>query len=245
MAPKTVIVTGGAGGLGLTIASQFAEKGYQTAVFDIDEKRLASLNSSSILPIRVDVTSEDSVCAGVQTVEEQFGEINVLVNNAGTIFSKPLINLTNPQERRHSYESFCRNVEINLNACFLVGSVVAERMVMGRISGTIINISSISACGNAGQSAYSAAKAGVESLTKVWCKELGPYGIRVNAVAPGFINMESTQIAMSPHKLDELSRETPLRRLGQAKNIAQAVWSLVENDFVSGAVLPVDGGLVF
>ena len=108
----------------------------------------------------------------------------------------------------------------------------------------IINISSISASGNAGQTAYSAAKAGVEAMTRVWSKELGVFGIRVAAVAPGFIDTESTRKALNEQKLRELSGRIPLRRLGRETNVAGAVLAIIENDYISGAVIPVDGGMV-
>lgn len=244
MADKpTAIVTGGAGGLGLVIAEALAERGYQTIIFDMDKIRLAALATSRFTCIEVDVTDEAQVIAAVGRVINDFGAIDVLVNNAGAIMSEPLINIMNREQPRHRFSSFKQNIAINLNAVFLVGSVVAEQMVSKRTKGVLINISSICAGGNAGQSAYSAAKAGVEALTRVWSRELGVFGIRVAAVAPGFMDTESTHLALNDQKLKDLKAKTPLRRLGAAQNVAQAVLSIIDNDFINGAVIAVDGGV--
>lgn len=241
---QLAIVTGGAGGLGLGISKALTEAGFNVAVFDISKERLAALDGGGMFGMLVDVTSETEVIAAVDEVVTRFGAINVLVNNAGTIYNEPLVNLLNREQPRHSFAAFKRNIDINLNAVFLMGSVVAEKMVQKRTPGVIVNISSISACGNAGQTAYSAAKAGVEAMTRVWSKELGMFGIRVAAVAPGFIDTESTRKALNEQKLKELCGRSPLRRLGREVNVAQAVLLIVENDFISGAVIHVDGGIV-
>jgi 3-oxoacyl-[acyl-carrier protein] reductase len=116
-------------------------------------------------------------------------------------------------------------------------------MVTRRTKGVIVNISSISACGNEGQTAYSAAKAAVNAMTVTWSKELGRWGIRCNAVAPGFIGTESTRHALSESNLKHVQDSTPLRRLGKAEEVAHAVTALIENDFINGVILDVNGGL--
>ena len=158
---RVAIVTGGAGGIGLGIADTLADAGFNVIVFDISKERLAALDTARLTGMQVDVTSEPEVTVAVDNIIKRFGAIHVLVNNAGTIYNEPLINIMNREQPRHSFETFKKNVDINLNAVFLVGSVVAEKMVLKRTPGVIINISSISASGNAGQTAYSAAKAGV------------------------------------------------------------------------------------
>ncbi len=239
---KIAIVTGGAAGLGLAIARALNKNGFKVVVFDFCLEKLKSLDTELIGKC-VDVTQEDHVVKSVQEVIKEFGAIHLLVNNAGTIYSEPLLNLMNRERMRHDFTAFKRNIEINLSAVFLMGSVVAEAMVQKRIQGNIINISSISACGNAGQSAYSAAKAGVEAMTRVWSKELGMFGIRVNAIAPGFMDTESTRKALSEQKIKDWTQRTPLRRLGKDENVAQCVLSILENDFMNGAIIPIDGGL--
>jgi 3-oxoacyl-[acyl-carrier protein] reductase len=121
---------------------------------------------------------------------------------------------------------------------------VVEAMLKKRSKGVIVNISSVSAKGNAGQSAYSAAKAGIEALTKVWAKELAPMGIRAFAVAPGFCDTPSTHGALNEKVLQETVSRVPLRRLGRAEEIAAFVVSGIKNDYLNGKILEIDGGLV-
>ena len=125
-----------------------------------------------------------------------------------------------------------------------MSSHVVERMVRSRTRGLIVNISSVMAAGNPGQSAYSAAKAGVEALAVTWARELGGFGIRAVAIAPGFIDTPSTRQGLSPERLEDWVRKTPLRRLGTVEEVARAVVYAAENDFVTGTVLEVAGGLV-
>jgi 3-oxoacyl-[acyl-carrier protein] reductase len=241
---QLAIVTGGAQGLGLSIANTLADAGFNVVVFDISKERLAALDGTRLIGIHVNVTNEAEVVTVVEDISNRFGDINVLVNNAGTIYNEPFINITNREQPRHNFTTFKQNIDINLNAVFLMGSVVAEKMVLKRTPGVIINISSISACGNAGQTAYSAGKAGVEAMTRVWSKELGVFGIRVVAVAPGFIDTESTRKALNEQKLKEICGRTPLRRLGKETDVAKAVMAIIENDFINGVIISVNGGMV-
>jgi 3-oxoacyl-[acyl-carrier protein] reductase len=241
---RLAIVTGGAGGIGLGIANVLADAGFIVVVLDISKERLASLDGTRLVGIHVDVTNEAEVVTAVEEITNRFGIIHVLVNNAGTIYNEPLINIMNREHPRHYFMTFKQNIEINLNAVFLMGSVVAEKMVLKRTPGVIVNISSICASGNAGQTAYSAAKAGVEAMTRVWSKELGAFGIRVAAVAPGFIDTESTRKALNEQKLKEICGRIPLRRLGKETNVAKVVLAIIENDFINGVIIPVNGGMV-
>lgn len=240
---RNAVITGGASGLGLEIARRLHERGFRVIVFDLNKQALAEL-PAHLSRYAVNVTLEDEVVKAVQQVLDTHGPIDVLVNNAGTIFSRPLINLMDPTQRRHDYQAFKQNLDINLNAVFLVTSVVAESMVARRVPGVIVNISSVSACGNAGQSAYSAAKAGVEALTRVWAKELGVFGIRVVALAPGFMDTPSTHAALAPAKIAELARMTPLRRLGAPASVAEGVLFAIDCDFVTGTTIDIHGGIV-
>ena len=125
----------------------------------------------------------------------------------------------------------------------IVSSIVIEKMVLKRTKGIVVNISSISAQGNAGQTAYSAAKAGVEALTKTWAKELGIFGIRVVAIAPGFMDTESTHKALNEKIINALKQKVPLKTLGNAKDVSEAIVYAIESEYVNGAVLKIDGGL--
>jgi 3-oxoacyl-[acyl-carrier protein] reductase len=149
----------------------------------------------------------------------------------------------NPDGIMHDYGRFRASLNVNLDSVFIMTSAVVEQMVTRRGKGVIVNISSICACGNEGQTAYSAAKAAVNAMTVTWSRELGRWGIRCNAVAPGFIDTDSTRRALSEPILKHIQASTPLRRLGEAGEVAQAVAAVIENDFINGAVLAVNGGL--
>jgi 3-oxoacyl-[acyl-carrier protein] reductase len=191
----------------------------------------------------MDVTDVSSVKGVVDDVFVRFGRIDVLVNNAGVIFSKPMVNLSQPSNLMHDYDSFRSSVTSNMDSVFIVTSAIVEKMVWRRTRGAVINISSISACGNAGQTAYSAAKAGVNAMTVTWSKELGKLGIRCNAVAPGFFDTTSTNHSLAPEIKTHIQRNTPLQRFGDKEEIARAISFVIENDYMNGAVLNIDGGL--
>jgi len=148
-----------------------------------------------------------------------------------------------PSGMMHNLDSFRKSITANLDSVFIMTSTVVEQMVMHRTKGVIVNISSISAGGNEGQTAYSAAKAGVNAMTATWSKELGKLGIRCNAVAPGFIDTDSTRNALNESTIKRILSNTPLSRLGNAEEVAQAVASVITNDFMNGVVLNINGGL--
>lgn len=236
------LVTGGAQGLGLAIARRLADDGAIVVVADRNEDALADL-LPGLECVTMDVTDPEQVKKVVAGILQSHGRLDILVNNAGVIFSEPFVNVMNPAGIMHDYGRFRASLTVNLDSVFIVTAAVVEHMVKRRTKGAIINISSISACGNEGQTAYSVAKAGVNAMTVTWSKELGRWGIRTNAVAPGFIGTDSTRRALSETVLKHIQGTTPLRRLGQAKEVAQAVIALVENDFINGTVLDINGGL--
>ena len=237
-----VVVTGGARGLGRSIAENLQERGAIVEVGDRDAELIAKL-PENISGQCCDVSNADDVQKWISSVVKSRGRIDILINNAGIIHSEPLINIMNPAAMRHDFTSFERVIVGNLYTTFLVTSHVVEQMVRLRSKGSIVNISSISAIGNEGQTAYSAAKAGVNAMTITWAKELGRLGIRCNAIAPGFIDTPSTRASLSQSTVRHLESQTPLRRLGASIEVSHAVVSLIENDFITGVVLGVDGGL--
>lgn len=236
------LVTGGGQGLGLAIAQRLAAEGATVVVVDRNPEALAAL-PPELQGVTMDVTDPDQVKPAVAGIVDRLGRLDILVNNAGVIFSEPFVNIMNPAGIMHDYGRFRASLNVNLDSVFIVTSAVVEHMVKRRTKGAIINISSISACGNEGQTAYSAAKAGVNAMTVTWSKELGRWGIRSNAVAPGFIGTDSTRHALNEVTIKHIQGNTPLRRLGQADEVAQAVVALIENDFINGTVLDVNGGL--
>jgi 3-oxoacyl-[acyl-carrier protein] reductase len=236
------LVTGGAKGLGLAIATHLQEQGAKIIVADLDAEAL------TVLPVKMegcvlDVTRLDDAKTVVKGLVERHGRIDVLVNNAGVIYSEPMVNIMNPSGMMHNLDSFRKSITANLDSVFIMTSAVVEQMVMRRTKGIIVNISSISAGGNEGQTAYSAAKAGVNAMTATWSKELGKLGIRCNAVAPGFIDTDSTRNALNESTIKHILSNTPLSRLGNAEEVAQAVASVITNDFMNGVVLNINGGL--
>lgn len=236
------LITGGGKGLGLAIANRLASEGAIVVVADNNTELLAAL-PEWIEGVYMDVTDPKQVKVGVAGILDRYGKIEILVNNAGVIFNEPFVNIMSADSMMHDYGRFRESMKVNLDSVFIVSSAVVEHMIKRRIHGVIINISSISACGNEGQTAYSAAKAGVNAMTTTWSKELGRFGIRSNAIAPGFIGSDSTYQALNGSILKHIQANTPLRRLGKADEVALAVLSIIENDFINGAILEVNGGL--
>jgi 3-oxoacyl-[acyl-carrier protein] reductase len=194
--------------------------------------------------VECDVSDYGRVVEATARYHDEHGAADVLVNNAGVLYSAPLLRLTPSGLERHDAAEWDRVLAADLSSVFYMTSCVVERMVAARTRGVVVNVSSVSAAGNAGQSAYSAAKAGVNALTATWAKELGPLGIRVAAVAPGFTETESTRAALSEAVLKETVKRVPLRRLGTPEEIAEGVLCVIGNDFFSGKVFELDGGLV-
>jgi 3-oxoacyl-[acyl-carrier protein] reductase len=230
---KKVIVTGGARGLGRKMVDAILAKDAVVAIFDIDSSGFAKLREHY-----------EHVIAAIEKYHSKFGSADVLINNAGILYSAPLIKITPSGILKHDVSSWNKVLETNLSSVFYLTSCVVEKMILTRTKGVIVNISSVSASGNAGQSAYSAAKAGVNALTATWAKELGSMGIRVVAVAPGFMETDSTKEALSDSVLQEIIKKVPLRRLGKPEEIARGVISVIENDFFNGKIYELDGGLV-
>jgi len=243
---KRAIVTGGARGIGKEIVHQLIDHGVQVAVLDIDMDGLESL-ANEIAGVRsfvCDISNFDEVQRTVEACFEEFPSVEILVNNAGILYSAPLLSFSMEGLKPHDVGMWQKIIATNLDSVFYMTSTVVGKMVMQRTKGVVINISSISAGGNAGQSAYSAAKAGVNALTLTWAKELASWGIRVVGVAPGFCETESTHAAMSAASLKETLSEVPLKRLGNVGEIASGVLFAIRNDFITGKTLEIDGGLV-
>jgi 3-oxoacyl-[acyl-carrier protein] reductase len=246
---KTVVVTGAGRGIGRAIALKLARHGADIALFDVNAAdleatgALCAAESVQARGYRVNVADEAEVCAAMTRVAADFGRLDGLVNNAGVLRDALLVKVKDGAVvGRMSMEQWNAVIAVNLSGVFLCAREAAARMIELGNGGVIVNISSISRVGNAGQSNYSAAKAGVESMGVVWAKELARYGIRVGAVAPGFTHTEILA-SMRPEMLDKLTAPVPLKRLGRPEEIAHAVLFIFENDFFTGRCLEVDGGL--
>jgi 3-oxoacyl-[acyl-carrier protein] reductase len=240
---KVIIITGAGSGIGKETALLFVKEGAKVIVADINEKSggetLAEIKKSGGEGYfaKLDVSNRDEIKQVIKDAVEKYGKIDVLINNAGIIQDALVLKMTE--------EQWDRVINVNLKGTFNCIQAVVEVMI-NQGNGVIINTSSIVGLnGNVGQVNYAAAKAGLIGMTKTLAKELGKKGIRVNAVAPGFIITPMTSNV--PEKVLELMKEkTPLRRLGKAEDIAYAYLYLAsdEANFVNGAVLCVDGGLI-
>jgi 3-oxoacyl-[acyl-carrier protein] reductase len=249
MQGKTVVVTGGGRGIGRAIALDLAGRGANLALFDLNPADLEETAQGCVAKsvqarvYRVNVAAEAEVTAAMSRVVAEFGRVDGLVNNAGIVRDGLLVKVKDGVVvGEMSLEQWNAVIGVNLTAVFLCGREAAKRMIELANGGVIVNISSISRVGNAGQSNYSAAKAAVESMAVVWAKELARYGIRAAAVAPGFTRTDILS-AMRPEVLNKLTAPVPLKRLGLAEEIAHAVRLIFENDFFTGRCLDVDGGL--
>ncbi len=242
-----VLVTGGGSGIGRFLAERLETDSAEVCVLELDAARCTELCETSGGRIRAwacDVTDPAALDLTLQAIFETGFEPDVLINNAGIIHSEPLVNMLSRGERVHSRETWRRVMSADLDSVFYVTSHVVDRMLAKRSKGVVISISSISANGNPGQSAYSAAKAGVNALTRTWAKELGGMGLRFAAIAPGFIDTPSTRAALSEAAVTRLQQQIPLRRLGDLESIYLAARHIIENDYLTGTVLEIDGGLV-
>jgi 3-oxoacyl-[acyl-carrier protein] reductase len=238
---KIIIVTGAASGIGKATARRFAQEGCRVVSWDIKE---GTAEEGGIFQ-QVDVTNTSSVESAIRQIVERWNNVDVLVNNAGILRDGQLVKVKDGiVTATMTDEQFDSLISVNLRGVFVCTRAVVPHMM--KTGGVILNASSVVGLyGNFGQTNYVASKAGVIGMTKVWARELGKCKIRVNAVAPGFINTE--MIAAMPEKILQTMRDhTPLGRLGETDDIANAYLWLASNaaSFVTGTVLSVDGGVV-
>ncbi|MEV4298383.1 glucose 1-dehydrogenase [Microbispora rosea] len=244
---KFAVVTGAARGIGAAIARRLAAEGAAVACVDLTGDRCASIvdeitvTGGRAVAFGCDVSDSAQVEALVPGVMAEFGRIDVLVNNAGLTRDNLLF--------RMSEEDWDKVVDVNLKSVFLVSRAVQKHMVEQR-SGAIVNLSSRSALGNRGQSNYAAAKAGIQGLTATMAIELGPFGVRVNAVAPGYVATPMTEatavrLGVTPEEHQAtMAQAVPLRRVGQPTEVASVVAFFASDDasYVTGQTLYVNGG---
>jgi len=237
---KVALITGGSRGIGKACAIELANAGYDVAINYVGNEEAANATvaelkvlGSNAEAFKFDVTSKEAVDEGVAKVVAKYGKIDVLVNNAGITRDGLFM--------RMSPENWEAVINTNLNSAYYVSTPVVKLMVKQRF-GAIVNMSSIvGVYGNAGQANYATAKAGLIGFTKALAKELASRNVRVNAVAPGFIETDMTKDL----PLEGMAEHIPLKRLGQPQDIAKAVKFLAEDaTYVTGQVLQVDGGLV-
>ncbi len=237
---KLAVITGAASGIGLETSKRFILEGAIIAACDYNEDALRKTKEKlgkQYHIYKMDVTKHDAVKKTIDTIVSDLKEIDILINNAGITKDNFLINMPEGD--------FDAVISVNLKGAYNVTKSVVPYMIE-RGSGVILNASSVVGIyGNAGQTNYAASKAGIIGMTKAWAKEFARYKIRVNAIAPGFIETPMTEKV--PQKIiDYMDLKTPLGRMGEASEIADAYLFLASDDasFITGQVLGVDGGLV-
>ena len=235
---KVAIVTGGARGIGKAVASQFSDEGAVVIITDLDENSgIKTADSIGGYFFKADISDEKSVKSLFEHIYTEFSKLDILVNNAGILRDSTL--------KKLQISDFDAVIDANLRGTYLCGKEAAEIMGQQK-SGVILNAASVVAHnGNFGQTNYVASKTGVIGMTKVWARELGKDGVRVNAVAPGFIQTGMT--SGIPEKVVKMmSNKVPLKRWGKPEDVANAYLFLASEkaNYITGAVLNVDGGVV-
>jgi len=238
---KIAIVTGGGSGLGLAISEKFTQNGIETIIVGRDEKKLKEAKEKlgeHCHPMSCDVSVLQSIPPFICAIIKQFGQIDILVNNAGINMKKEFTEVTD--------EDFQKVITTNLTAVFTISREVVKQMLKQK-SGCIINISSMAAqYGLPKVIAYSASKTAIDGMTRAMAVELSPKGIRVNAIAPGFIITDMTDKALNsdPERKSKVFNRTPMGYMGQPSDIGDAALFLASDaaKYITGVVLPVDGG---
>ncbi|WP_394248467.1 SDR family oxidoreductase [Vibrio profundi] len=245
---SVIAITGSGQGLGQMMAITLAQSGAELALLDVNEEALRETQAqchmlgTKALIYKVDVTNEAEVEQVFSGIVEDFGQLDGLINNAGILRDGLLVKAKDGEISKMSLEQFNAVIDVNLTGTFLCGREAAAKMIQTERKGVIINISSVARAGNMGQSNYSASKAAVASLATCWAKELARYGIRAAAIAPGIVQT-AMAASLKPEAIERLNKMVPVGRIGETSEIAHAAKYIFENDYFTGRVLEVDGGM--
>ena len=241
-APRSMLITGTSGEIGRHLARHFLGCGW--VVFGLDRRRDADGDIAGLRFDMCDLGDAGAAAAAIDGIGREHGAVDVLVNCAGLIANAPLVSLGPAGWQIHDAALWDAVVSSNLTTAFHATALVARRMLEARRPGLVINISSVCARGNPGQAAYSAAKAGLNGLTLALARELGPLGIRVVGVAPGYFDTHSTRDNVAAPRLAKITAAIPLKRLGALDEISRAIDFVIANAYVTGTIIDVNGGLV-
>lgn len=249
---STIVITGSGSGLGKAMALGFAKKGGNIVVSDINEQSIQATVQEiqalgvKVIGIQANVAKEEDAVRLMEETVKQMGSLDVAILNAGILRDGLLVKVdkeTKKVKGKMSLEQWQAVIDVNLTGVFLTAREAAVQMINSGKGGVIIPISSVAMHGNPGQTNYSAAKAGVAAMTKLWAQELKNYKIRVAAIAPGFIATEMVLKDMKPEALEKWKAQIPIGRLGEPSEIAHTAEFIVENDLVDGVVLEITGGV--
>lgn len=246
---KVIVITGGGQGLGRAMAVNLAQNGAKIALIDLNEEllketvTLVEQAGTSAKYYLANVTDESEVEKTFAQINDDFNGFDGLINNAGILRDGMFVKAKDGVvSKKMSLAQFQSVIDVNLTGVFLCGREAAVHMIEQGRKGVIINMSSIARAGNMGQTNYAASKAGVVAMTVTWARELGRHGIRVGAIAPGVIRTAMTD-AMKPEMRERLEKMKPVGRLGETGEIAHTVKYIFENEFFTGRVVEIDGGL--
>jgi 3-oxoacyl-[acyl-carrier protein] reductase len=242
MSDRSILVTGVAGEIGGYLVDELLKDGWIVCGLDVRSSR--DVDRARFSFQQCDLSDASDAERKIEVFHERLGAFDAVVNCAGLIANSPLLSFVEGRLVHHDFALWDRVLSSCLSSAFRVTACTVPKMVGSGKKGVIINISSICSRGNAGQAAYSAAKGGLNSLTAALAKELGPMGIRVVALAPGYFDTASTRDHVPAARLEEITGSVPLRRLGKIDEVVSAVRFILTNQYVNGTVIELDGGLV-
>ncbi len=240
---KNIIITGGARGLGKQYAVDLQNLGANVFAVDIVKENLDELQKETGIPGEVlDVTKEKDVEDFFAKYTAKYGAPDILINNAGITADGLFLRKKGDEILKFRFSNWQKVIDVNLTGVFLCAREAAYHMVDNNVKGLIINISSLCRVGNLGQTNYSASKAGIDSMTVCWAKELSRYGIRTAAIAPGYVKTEMVA-QIREDIMEKVIKNIPVGRISEMDELSHTVQYIIENDFFSGRVLEIDGGM--
>jgi len=240
--PRAVLITGTSGEVGRHLARHFLAQGW--TVLGVDKSLPPDESPPGLVFTQCDLADPTAAMVAVDELLTRQGVVDVLINCAGLIANSPLVRLGPSGWETHDFALWKDVIASGLTTAFHATALTVRHMLEARRKGVIVNLSSVCAAGNPGQVAYSAAKAGLNGLTLALAKELGPLGIRVVGLAPGYLDTRSTRDNVPAARLTRLTGAVPLRRLGLVDEVAAAIDFIIASEYLNGTVIELDGGLV-